>query len=46
MVLHLYGKILWDGTDGTFTYGGEGSFYQESKSPDDTLRGKRRTMFM
>lgn len=37
---HLYLKLIWDGTDGTFLYGGEGDFHHEAQADQSTLRGK------
>ncbi len=36
---HLYLKTLWNGTDGTFTYGMEGAFHTSPQDSTDTLRG-------
>ncbi len=39
MAEHLYNKLLWAGTDGTFAYGMEGAFYTEPQDDTSTLRG-------
>ncbi len=36
---HLYFKTLWNGTDGTFSYGMEGAFHTSPQDSADTLRG-------
>ncbi len=36
---HFYSKLIIAGTDGLFTYAGEGWFYPEEQESQDTLRG-------
>lgn len=36
---HLFNKLVWAGSDGTFFYGLEGEFHLEEQSPQSTLRG-------
>jgi len=40
LVEHLYYKLLWAGTDGTYIYGAEGDFHHEAQADQSTLRGK------
>lgn len=36
---HLFNKMVWAGSDGTFFYGLEGEFHLEEQSDRETLRG-------
>lgn len=36
---HLFNKLVWAGSDGTFFYGLEGGFHLEEQAPSNTLRG-------
>lgn len=36
---HLFNKLVWAGSDGTFFYGMEGEFHIEEQAPQNTLRG-------
>ena len=40
MIEHSYKKLLFMGTDGTFWFGREGSFYSEDFADENTLKGK------
>lgn len=42
---HLFNKLIWAGSDGTFFYGLEGEFHLEEQSKVDTLRGRLQNGF-
>ena len=42
---HLWHKLVWMGSDGTFAYGMEGGFHVEPQSSQDTLRGILQNAF-
>ena len=42
---HLWHKLVWMGSDGTFAYGMEGGFHVEPQSSQTSLRGKLQNAF-